>query len=133
MRASDKLIRQKCPACDAAITLSSSTLNKKIHCPKCRQLVIIPSEAAPEEEKPAVVEIAFQRNEAPEVDETPLPAMNRFPAEKKPIAFEEMHDPVKKPVVYCLCNGVLKRRTLSKEGPSKNVCCMCNDEAATSL
>ena len=135
MRTSDKLIRQKCPACNAAITLGSSTLNKKIHCPKCRQLVIIPSATIPrEEEKTAVVDIAFQRIEAPETNETTLPAKSRFPLENVPVAIQEPKDTAQKPVVYCLCNGVLKRRVLSKEwGPAKSICCMCQDEAAASL
>ena len=45
MRPTDKLIHQNCPACHAEITLGSSSLNKKIHCPKCRNVVIIPAGA----------------------------------------------------------------------------------------
>lgn len=59
MRSRDKLIRQKCPACGVEFALSVSTLNKKIHCPKCRQVVIIPADAPPPA-KPPVVAVAAQ-------------------------------------------------------------------------
>jgi len=127
MRSSDKLIRQKCPACRAEITLGSSSLNKKIQCPKCRQAVIIGGGApVPQEPVPAShaairsSEFHLSRETATPVE--PLPVQSRYPAQE---IHSHPRDDEKEPVVYCLCNGVIKRRVISKEwGPAKNVCCM---------
>ena len=58
MRLKDKLIRRNCPVCEEEITLGTSSLNKKINCPKCRQTVIIPDGGAPAPEKPAAKKTA---------------------------------------------------------------------------
>jgi hypothetical protein len=133
MRANDKLIRQNCPACHAEITLGSSSLNKKIHCPKCRNVVIIPAGVTGLEIPVAVA--PARAIEAPEMEPpAPEPVQNRTPLHDIPAIEDEAHEPEKEPVIYCLCNGVLKRRVAGKQwGPSKNICCLCRDDPATSL
>ena len=42
MRSNDKLIREKCPACRAEITLGRSSLNKRIQCPRCFRFSPVP-------------------------------------------------------------------------------------------
>ena len=133
MRSSDKLIRQPCPSCHAEITLGRSSLNKKIKCPKCRQAVIIPDEAPAFVEYVPAQSVAARTNTFPLSQEAVLPAetlplpQNRYSPEEIP---GQQQDGEKEPIVYCLCNGVLKRRIISKEwGPAKSVCCMIPDQA----
>ncbi|MGB8352402.1 MAG: hypothetical protein WCD79_00790 [Chthoniobacteraceae bacterium] len=133
MRSSDKLIRQPCPSCHAEITLGRSSLNKKIKCPKCRQAVIIPDEV------PAFVEYVPEQTAAARTSAFPLPQQtalvveplplpqNRYSPEEIPAG--QQQDGEKEPIVYCLCNGVLKRRIISKEwGPARSICCMIHDQ-----
>ena len=129
MRSSDKLIRQQCPSCRAEITLGRSSLNKKIQCPKCRQAVVIHEEApafvahVPEHET-TIRSTGFHLSQetALPVETPPLP-QNRYSPEET--AAGQQQDGERETIVYCLCNGVLKKRIISKEwGPARSVCCM---------
>lgn len=134
MRSSDKLIRQKCPACLAEITLGNSSLDKKIQCPRCRQAVVISSD-----HPVATAHVSNRENgaQARSIHETAMPAETlpvhgRHPGEDTRAQHEQPDENEKEPVIYCLCNGVLKKRIISAEwGPARNVCCM-NAEKATS-
>lgn len=138
MRLNDKLIRENCPACGGEITLEASSLDKKINCPRCRQTVIIPNghpapkknsskKAMPKEKRngghpplekaPAALEelrISIQRRN--DAKETPPPAEYEAPLSEK------------RAVVYCICNGVLKRCTGSSACCVKDTFCVYADE-----
>jgi hypothetical protein len=124
MRLKDKLIRKNCPACDEEITLGSSSLNRKINCPKCRQTVIIPDGGAPippvQEEKPSPKKAVpkEKRTDRPLPAQAPATAMPEpritiqsfHPGEETPAPMESgATDSRKKDVLYCLCNGRLRK------------------------
>lgn len=143
MRLNDKLIRKNCPSCGVEITLGASALNKKISCPKCRQTVIIangghetdvkpsPLKAAakqkrsaspaPKEKFPLVQEeirISLRRrDDAGETGEIEAPGLGEF----------EEHVPEQKTVVYCICNGVLKKCMDSRNCCVKAAFCVYAD------
>lgn len=131
MRLNDKLIRKNCPSCGGEITLESSSLDKKINCPKCRQTVVIPNghhtppkPAPSKKRKPAEKRNGGHalREETPP---TPLAPTMPAPPEKLRVSIQrrdsakaESRQPAvevtaepgdKRAIVYCICNGVLKR------------------------
>lgn len=66
MQVADAQIHSPCPACGARVTLASSALNRKIRCPKCRQIVVVNETSGP-------VEIA-RKKEAPRLGNTRKPS-----------------------------------------------------------
>ena|ERR1700677_2543518 len=146
MRLKDKLIRKNCPACDSEITLGTSSLNKKINCPKCLQTVVIPNDAEAAHEKPAPKKAVAKEKQ---IDEKPAarsaPAKEPPAAREEPqiefhietraeqrssfqsrITVEEIHGkpepvvaqvPEKRDVIYCLCGGTLRKCT------ERTACC----------
>ena len=120
MRLNDKLIRKNCPACGGEITLGTSALNKKINCPKCRQTVVIANGAhssaaklpskktVPKEKRNGHGGTAGTSPDAP--GEQRIFIQRLHDREETP-GLERYGAPLteKKAVVYCICNGVLKK------------------------
>jgi uncharacterized protein YbaR (Trm112 family) len=135
MRSSDKLIRHQCPACRAEITLGRSSLNKKIQCPKCRQAVVIHEEAPAfvahvPDHATTIRSSGFHLSQETTLPVETQPVMQTRRSPETQVAAGQQEDTGREPIVYCLCNGVLKRRIISKAwGPSRNLCCMCREEA----
>lgn len=148
----DKLIRGKCPLCSAKITLVSSALDKKIHCPKCRQAVVIsngensaaitPQAVAASVSVPAAPPAPRRRESKTQSPLLSLPVAagpdsgDRFGPEPSENAIPSPGDrgfrtSDRSPVIYCICKGVIKKL---KAGPPWNstgsVCCMCNIEGS---
>ena len=128
MRLNDKLIRRNCPACDGEITLETSALDKKITCPRCRETVVIASGIAvpsqPSKKRPAAKrkreEEHFSSEKAPaSLEELRISIQRHGEGEEapSPVVYESPA-PDKSAVVYCICNGVLKRCS------GDNTCCV---------
>lgn len=129
MRLNDKLIRKNCPSCGGEITLEASSLDKKINCPRCRQTVVIPNgrhaplKPAPKKQKPAEKQNGGSTPPEHTLQAPAMPAQlgeMRVSIQRRSVAkgsqqqaaVEVAGTPAdKRAIVYCICNGVLKRCT----------------------
>lgn len=121
----DFLIRKECPSCGVEISLDSSTLDRKIRCPKCRRTVVI-STGAPVSDIPVAIPTAppLENSSQFEEKETPV-SRNRF-AESMPRSNGQAHGRENAWIVYCLCNGIIKKMKRSGDrAPDHGFCLKC--------
>lgn len=60
VRQQNALVQEECPSCNAPITLGRRSISKKIRCPQCRLVVVVPPNDAPEAPAPVPVTPAEQ-------------------------------------------------------------------------
>lgn len=118
----DFLIRKECPSCGVEINLDSSTLDKKIRCPKCRRTVVISSDVSVLDNPASKMAVPPRvKNGQTENTEPSIPG-NRL-AGTMPHANGKTLGDKNGWVVYCLCNGIIKKLDTSSDWKSDKNCC----------